>query len=456
MKTFGRFAFLTCMSAVALLNAVALRAQTLPALAGTWNNAYFATPSQLTLERDAQQRVVNIPERNRFEIGTELLTVQSDGSFSMSGGSGNFSIGAQGVVLAVPSNGDSISFRVNVAQDVMIAASKSPAPQTSHELNFLVKAPTSVLPADVAGTWSLSIFDTPAEIMQTLGGPFNVVKQVSPTGGYSSTTGTMTLNTDGSLSGLADNAFTGTWSYEGGGRVATVIDGVFPLTFYINASKDAMVNVNEQSTAQDNFQEVIVMLKIPTSVTAAELAGSWKVNQLGTPSNLSAQYNLNGDLIALDGKDNFDTAQESLVFGNDGHLTGQIPNAATGTFASGANGIINLTISQTGEPLQNIAFRINAAKNTMISTLSSAGTQELLILTKAPNLPGFVDFGMQYNFNAGAMTFQWAASTGRILQYSTNLIQWFDLTATSGAHSYSASTIGQPPTFFRLIEPTAP
>ena len=458
MKAICRLVVSLLVSAVVVLMAApSLHAQTLSNLAGTWNNGYFSTPSRLTLEKDAQQRVVNVPERSLFKIGSDVLTVQSNGTFSMAGGgSGVLSIGAQGVVDAIPNGDTAVSFRVNAAEDVMIAATRSPAPSTSHDLNFLVKAPSSIVSEDVAGTWSLCFFDTPAAISQILGGEFNVVQNISPTQGFQSFSGYMTINADGTLSGVAGGAFSGTWSYAGSGRVNALIDGVFSLTFFINASKDVMVNVNEQISATDNTQEAIMMVKVPASVTTAELAGAWKVNQIGTPSILDAQYNLNGELVSLGGRDNFEVAQEYIVIGNDGYLTGHIPGPATGSATPGANGVIDVSISMAGEPVQNIAFRINAAKNTMVITTSGGGTQELLMLTKAPVMPGVVDFGMHYTADAGFLTFHWAANSGRVLQYSEDLIHWFDIPVTNGAHDYSASMAGPPDKFYRILEPVVP
>ena len=433
------------------LNHGIVSAQSLSNLAGTWNTILFSTPSALVLDRNQNGQVTNVGGRNNFQVQAGPMTMDGSGHAVFAGGSAEVSVGTQGVIQAAVSTGEHLAFFVNAAQDLMVCAHDG-GDHNSHDFNVFVKAPASLTAADIVGDWSICAMDTPAEIYQTLGGTSGVLQDVGPAQGFGAHVGTMTVAAGGTMSGNLFNPFTGTWALAGGGGVnANIVNGP-SLTFYVNSSKDVMIAVDTQVSTTDNQQELLVFAKVPIAVSTAELAGVWKINTLQTPSQLTVDRDGQNNVTNVRETQDFHIAQQGIVVGNDGYLVGNIPDAATGTLVPGAGGAIAVTINKPGQPPQNLTLYLNAGKNLMTGLITSANGQEFLLVTKAPDVPGTVDFGLQYSVSNGQFILNRAANTGRVLQYCTDLDHWSDVPSTQGGHTYSATMSATPNGFFRLIQ----
>lgn len=162
------------------------------------------------------------------------------------------------------------------------------------------------------------------------------------------------------------------------------------LTLYVNATKDVMLGVDLQEAG--NRQELLVFVKVPAMVGVAELAGVWKLNTFQTPSQLTLERDGLGNVTNVREAQEFYIARQKIVVGNDGYMVGRIPEAATGMLVPGAGGSIAVTVDKPGQPPQNLTLHLNAGKNLMTGLITSANGQEFLVLTRAPDVPGTVDF----------------------------------------------------------------
>ncbi len=430
------------------------RTQSLTALAGHWNGINFNVPAQLVLDTNPQGKVISIQGRQDFEVAGNQLEVQATGAFTGTGDgdpfAGSFAVGAQGVVTASVPGQPAISFRVNASHDLLAAAY---SPENTHELLLLLRSPASLAVADLAGEWHLQQFQTPAELVQVQQQPSGVVTDVQGVMEFSVFTGTMTINPNGTLSGIAEGEpFTGTLAVTGTGQVTATIDdveGSFPIVLSVNAGKDLLVGVDDVFNQNENFQELILLVRTPASITPADLAGAWKVNYLYTPSTLTLQRDPQGVVTDIPETRDFEVGQQSLTAGNDRFFTGLLDEPATGVFTIGSQGSVGVTFTNRLGEVSSGSLKLNAAKDTMLAVIQDEG-QDVIVLTKSPAGAGTSqDFGLMF-FGNGVV---WAAGANRKLQSSTQLPGGFeDEPGTTGTHEFIPPPGSTGAKFFQVVD----
>lgn len=431
-----------------------IHAQSLNALAGHWNGVNFNVPTQLVLDKNPQGKVVNVQNRQNFEVLNNLIDVTANGAFSGTGGSdplaGTFAVGAQGVVTASIPGQPVISFRVNESQDFLASAA---ARENSKELLLLLRSPAALAVAELAGQWNILQFQTPAELIQVQQQPSGLVTDVQGGNSFESFSGSMTLNANGTFSGVLGDAFTGTLAVTGTGQVTATIqtqEGTFPLTLFVNAGKNLLLVVNEEIGPEDNMQEIILMSRAPATVLPADLAGAWKVNYFSTPAALTLQRDLQGVVTDISERNDFEVGQQTLTAGNDGFFTALIDDPAAGRFTINPGGGVGVTLTNSQNEVSSVEFKLNAAKDVLLAFHGDSENQEALVLTKSPAIAGNrQEFGLMFFGN----NVVWAAGANRKLQSSGELPGGFeDVPGTTGLHAFP---LPQNPTgsqFFQVVE----
>jgi hypothetical protein len=414
-------------------------AQTLSLLEGTWNHFTFSVPSQLSLPGPGN-KVTHIPERDVFSIESGQIVVQANGTFT-GDPSGSFTVGKQGQVIARIGGEPDLTLLVNAAHDFLVTANVDGQFQ---DLTLAVRAPATLTTADLAGDWNIVAFDTPKELIQTIG-TNGYVSDVQPLDHFELFTGTATLTAGGTVSGTLDGAFSGTFSVGANGQVTANVDDEI-ATLFVNAGKDVMVRVFEEPDS--NYQEVQLFTRVPASVTLAELQGVWKLAYFDTPNQLTLSKDGQGDVTNIFEKDHFVSARQSLTLGHNGFFTGQFDTPSVGTISLGAQGAVTATVTNNDGEEETVHLKLSANKEVMTGVLSDSFAQEIIVLTKAPLVSGPQDFGLL--IHRGKV--YWAPGAARKLQRSTDLVNWPDVPDSTGTHTYEPS--GSPAIeVLRLAEP---
>ncbi len=426
--------------------------------AGTWNVANFSIPSQLTLQKDQNGVVVNIPEAMNFGYSTGALAVQSNGTFAGNVPdpiSGTAVPGAPGVVVLNldGTNGPgAIAFNANAAADFMAAGGVFGG--SSQDLILALRAPTAIAPAELAGWWNMQGFQTPAQLVLEKNSSNRVVN-IQGLGQFQTMAGAMSLLANGTFSGNMEGPFTGTVTSATNGAInITVQDqsSTNARTLFVNAGKDLMVLVEGAFSPNDNYQDVLIFSKAPARLATSEAAGPWRVITYDAPQ-LTPISNPNGLVVDLNGRDGFGAYANPLVIGSDGYFWVQ-GDAGQGVFSAGANGLLTASVQDAADLLA-LPFYANAAKNIMTSITTRSWGTELLLATRAAAWPGpLQNFALAASTPAnGMITIAWAAAPDRALQVSTDLITGETLTNTLGQHSYSEPATNAGPRQFRVRQP---
>ncbi len=449
-----------CVAVYIACTACPATAQTLTDLSGIWRIVGFSVPSQLTLIRTNQcpvpRKVIKKKKKDRFELGNGMLSVNSQGAFSGTfeghPTSGAFSIAGQGRVVVHPDGEIPLNFSINSSLDFM-ASVTSETSQDFQDLTLLTKAPASIAPSEVAGDWHILSMNTPDRL--TLVTTNGFVRDIPERSHFETGSGTLTLNTNGTLSGFMDNAFTGAYSLGANGEVSVTVtnleEEVFSVTLFINAGKNIMIA--GEPDAESGYQEVLIFTKAPVSATIADLKGHWHIAAFGVPNQLTLSKDGDGDVVDIFEKTRFEFEEGSLMAGHNGFFTSQFEGSSTGNFSLGSPGVV--TVTETDEEGQeSFSMRVNAARDVIVGVTADSFNQELFILTKSPpstnsaqNL-GFVMFPSQTN-----LVFNWASDVTRKLQCSTNLLDWDDVPGTLATNAHEvALPSSQTNKYFRVIE----
>jgi len=424
-----------------------LRAQTLTNLSGVWNGIAFDVPTKLTLAT-SQGLVTNLLESDSFAGETFLVSFQPDGTFTSPDTSGTISVNGQGSITVYPADSPPISFGVNATQDVLAGvANDSDNGNSQNGLNLLVKAPATLGSNDVAGAWNLMTFATPHRLVEVFAPATNGSALTDLLGLDNSSisgnnfseiaSGSLTINSNGAFSGSLEESFNGTYTCGTNGEVFLNIntgEGTLLLTNFINASKDIMFALNRQDAA--NRQEIVMLAKTPTNVTAADLQGVWKVTSFDTPAQIALTRNSSNFVTSVTASGGFSMDQQSFAVGHDGFVTaifdGQ-PNI--GALSIGTGGAITMNFTNSSGEAKSHTGYLNAAKNCLLLVQSNGGEREATVVAKAPDFPNASgqDFGLLF-FNG---TIYWASGTNRALQAASSLNgAWGSIPATEGQHQF--------------------
>lgn len=430
-------------------------AQTVADLAGTWRVLTLATPAQLTLQTNGSGQVTDYNEKNNFNYGSGTITFDASGTitagtFSDNGGSafsvtGSASVTGQGqisAVLTTPEGTETQSFFINTGADKMTGITRGSSDQ---QVLLLLKQPASCSTADLVGTWVGYSFDIPSDVALVPGGG---QPSTGLTGGdgFGASVGSMTIDGSGNISGTFDNAFTGTVNDASPSAISTTIDagGTFPLTLYINASKDILA-ATIISPDGNNNKELLMFVRQPASLSLSDLQGHWKIVDFQTPQSLNASMN-NGFVVDITGKNDFDAKAQKLTSGSDGFFTADINKTVAGDMTPGSNGQVTLSFTNTLGEEVSATLQVSATKDSMYLLNpgggGGSGQNELIMAVKVPPSSGTTEeAGLISWLTPTGLKFYWAADNDRSLFESTTIDGIFShVSGTDGAHEYTPDT----------------
>lgn len=431
-------------------------AQSLTNFAGPARSVLFSTPAELILQKDPSGVVTDIIGCDRFESKPGQVSVQANGSFTGSDipGTGQLSWAGPGLINAtVP--GNMASFIVNESADFLASVARNA--EGWIDVNLILRSPATFRGDDLTNTtWSLLMLDTPAQL-QLLRETNGAIFEIEGRNGFGTETGSMQIDANGNISGIATTPFTATAVYAGNGQIDLTINqggqAPFPLSVYINAGQNLMVGLPRMLSSQDNFQELIFFVRVPAQTTLGDLAGIWRVRSLETPSALFLDKDSQMRLRDVIGKEDFYGGGDSIVVGQDGFFVANGEDPAIGMINLGAGGQVSVTLTNVNGRVMGFGFRLNAAKDAMISAGKDGSLNSLNILTKAPPVPDSrQDFGLIAVPGNGVLDVYWASSSTRELQRSTNTVDWETVAGSAGQHSFKGSMSGTNNVFYRVVQ----
>lgn len=436
------FSFLLAVSI-----SLSLPAQSLTNLAGVWNGINFNMPTQLTGTTGSNGAIIDVPQISAFGANTIQVTMQTNGTFSGSG-SGTISIDGQGKATVYPSGSAPVSLRINSSQDTFIGASMDNSDVLKNDLSTLVRAPQSLNGSDLAGNWSLVMFDAPQQLIEltATNGALTDLLGMGSNSVFGSTfvrigSGSMTINSGGTLSGTTgDGPFSGSYTVGNNGEIDITISAgdAFTMPAFVNNSKDVMFALHQDSA--NNQNEVALIVKNPSTVAPADLKGLWQVTTYSAPSQITSVVDTNGYITNIETVGSFKLMQSAwYVAGYDGFVSGSIEGLPTiGAFSATDNGAATITFTNSLGETQTHTGYLNAGKNCIVLAENDGDSISLSVVTRAPAWPGASqNVGLQ---SFGVSGLVWAADTNTVLQSSSSLNNgWGDISSTLGKHQYSVN-----------------
>lgn len=438
---------------------------------GNWNFAQFSTPAKLTL-MTANTPVFGtnyltlreIQEKTNFMARLVPMTIDSSGNFT-GPANGIVAVAGPGLVQATPSGEPPVVFNVNAAQDVAFAAHR-PAGSSQQELMLMLKAPASLSAADMTGVWKLVSLGTMRELlprsMTNYLDPQHPVDGISDVEGRSSFdtgSGTLTVAADGSFSLVfGPDTMNGTATPGANGLVQVAIPmppaPTLTLSFYVNQGKNVMAAIH----LEQNYQEIIVAVKLPAAQQAGEAQGFWRVGGFETPGALTLTTNGLGFVSDIPEKNNFAVHGETIHIGHTGMFTAP-SDRSVGLMSIASPGSVQVAATNAaGESYSNTLW-CNASKDFLISA-RAGNSHEINLVARAPTevyAAGGAEFGLillKTNQPAARLDFYWASTPNRVLQVSTNLVNWMDIPETLAGFSHSPSMGNLPRAYYRLRQTT--
>ncbi len=372
-------------------------------------------------------------------------------SFQLSAG-GIVSGGVSGTVVAVSGNritytdaGEAGTVFANVSRDVLFERSRNDEEQS---LTLCLKKPQTVTAADLAGTWHLVAFSTPADLTRNIG---ERLLDTYFTNEFDQVTGTITVGANGQFTGTFD----GSLQPGSGTGVTLTVTGDDPLAFSINASRTVMVRA-ENGTEERDF---VVMVKQPAAATVADIAGSWRFAALDVPTTLTeTYYNPGTDTSRQATNDSFAQVGEFLVdVFHEAPFVLRTRNVAVP--ASGGSGISAgpggaVTLPGFG----GVTLRCNADHSVMIGGVTD-GTSQAIIVGVKDSAVQEQTFAQRVDFSAfgtngelpGLFFLNWNAAAGLVLEGSVDMRQWEAIPDAVG-DSYRVDPASSPYRYFRVVE----
>jgi hypothetical protein len=227
------------------------------------------------------------------------------------------------------------------------------------------------------GTWNLTEFITPALLTWDSTNALLLGDTV-----FVTTNGTLTLASDGTLSGNLGIPFTGSYGVLSNGLVAVEIvedDSTNDFNVNLNASQDTLVYASPQDTYNPGAQSLLIGTRAPANATSANLAGLWNVVQFDTPEQILLDFNTSSSIVS-----EFFTTNATLTLNNNGTYTGT-GGIGSGSYAIGSNGVITVSYVSNGETNRNTLF-VNATQDTLVffRTLGN-GTCRVQLAVREPS-----------------------------------------------------------------------
>ncbi|MFA6542930.1 MAG: hypothetical protein WCS99_00790 [Limisphaerales bacterium] len=428
--------------------------QSLANFTGAWNFTQFSTPAVLTLATVNSAvsgtnyvTLQDIQEKTNFMARAVPMTIDSGGNFS-GPANGVLAVVGPGLLQATPSGQTPALFNVNAAEDVAVAVLRPPD-SNQQELMLMLKVPSTLTASDLTGTWKMVSLGTPLalqpRLMTNYFDPQHPVEGVSDIDGryqFDTGNGTLTVAADGSFTLVfGTDTMNGTATPGAGGLVQVTIpmppNPTMNLSFYVNQGKNVMTAVH----AETNYQELLVAVKLPASShLAGESLGFWRAGSFETPGGLTLLTNALGFVSDIPEKNNFSVHREKIHIGHTGMFT--LPSdQSLGLISIPSPGTVQISATNAaGESFSNTMWA-NSSKDFLITT-KTGSTHEVTFVTRAPTdiqASGGAEFGLilqKTNQPSVRVDFFWASAANRMLQTSTNLVDWTDIPETQGGFSH--------------------
>jgi hypothetical protein len=223
----------------------------------------------------------------------------------------------------------------------------------------------------LGGRWNVAQWQTPGQIT------WDATNGLLGGASFGATNGTLTLNPNGTLSGRLGAAFTGSFTVAEAGQLAAEIitpTSTNDYALWVNASQDTMTLAD----TEDNQQELLIFERAPATSSAASLEGTWNAVRFATPDGMTAT---NG----LVGGDNFAATNGTLTLTGTGTRNGTLDGAFTGSFATGSNGLINVTLVAKGQT-NRASWLVNVSQDTLVwvDNTPQDNQQALWLFERAP------------------------------------------------------------------------
>lgn len=247
--------------------------------------------------------------------------------------------------------------------------------------------------ANFAGNWNFAQFGTPARLTlitantPVFGTNYFSVRDVPEKTNFMARMVPMTIDGSGNFSGPGNGVVT----VAGPGLVQAVPAGESPVMFSVNAAQDLAFAANLPPGGSQ--QELMLMLKAPASLAAADLTGVWKMVTMGTAQALQLRWMTNyldpqhpvDGVVELEGRSSFATGNGTLTVAADGSFSLVFgPDTMNGTATPGANGLVQVTIPMPPNPAMVLSFHVNAGKNVMAAVHTEPNYQEIIVAVKLP------------------------------------------------------------------------
>ena len=294
------------------------------------------------------------------EVEFGPIAIQSDGAFSFGSDTGSISGGAQGRFVFTVGGVVQIPFDAEVGGGVLVGLQHSDdEPYDETAMLFLTRQPTALVTSELAGSWTL------AELEMK---PIANQAQLE----VNAPAFTLVVASDGTFQ-LPDG--TGMMSPDGSGRVQ-VVTGAETLLFDISAGKDFMVGAVKET---DGTTYLRMLVKQPGGVTAGQVAGDWRFNQLGIEAAAGRDYSriaATNVLVSL---------ASDLSFSLDGVAAGNwaVTNSPPGVYlwetgdtetnilAVNASGTVAVEVTdQTGDARQTLAAVVRSPASMSVASLA--------------------------------------------------------------------------------------
>jgi hypothetical protein len=353
---------------------------TVPNIAGFWNATTLVTPAQVTWDL-----VNGLQTGDGFSTSTGSMTIDTDGTLSgntQEPFTGTYSFGTNGQLIANITldgvNTNVYNMHLNASQDTLIfTGSGQGVGQNYQELLVFQRAPVSLAGADLAAAWNVAQFDTPAQLSWDPGTGLIGGSQ------FEAVTGTMRAKADGTLTADVGGAVSGRYTLGINGQVVvTLLGHSQPQTLFVNAGKDLMVLGHGENNSTNNYQELMLFVRVPATVTKADLAGFWNATWFATPGRMSWTPSSGSPL-----SDNFGSDYGMMVIKADGTVTGDVRGAYSGTISSISSGRVVVS-GTSGRGNFKSTFFLNANEDMLVLVSSSLdpndNIQQLIIFQRAP------------------------------------------------------------------------
>ena len=414
------------------------------------------------------ERLVDVFFPDPFGSETGNLTLDTDGAIS-GFTNGTFIAGADNRWTAAVDGPDTVRGYSNLSKDFLIAPGGS---VDFAEFQVLSKIPPALSIADLSGTWKIATLAVPADLILHF---FNSVNLTSRDAGSDSSPGqdealvdtyfeepiatqnlTLVADANGDITGDLDGSIFTVKTDPN--RVTLSIPGDTPIDLTINANKDVMA----QALADDPgggvvSHEMILAVKLPSTLTLAEAQGIWRWQALSVPKSLKEVYFnsiTQSTRTSLDSTD-FAGDDEQLV---DLYFPDQ-PNSQNGLVSIDASGMVEGTdkgaltlngLSYTYTPADPndtpVTLYPNATGDVIIGTGFDDDELDLFVMVKIRNEPAS-DFNDLVNLKVvlsnGSVSLQWNEATNFCLSASSGLSQWDPICNTQGADSHTDPAINE-------------